>query len=106
MKTIVLSIAAASAITLGAAGAATAGVPTAGAGLFEGAPAAAKTQKIHHPGWRHRHRGNWRWRLIRHRRMCRRLRYRGFVLGDWRARRAFYRLCRYRRPYYGGPYGY
>jgi len=93
MKKIVLSIAAAAAITLGAAGAATAAVPAANAGLFEGA-GATKVQQVHHRRWRH----GPRWR---HRRMCRRLRYRGFVLGHWRARRAYYRLCRYRRPYYG-----
>ena len=101
MKKIVLSIAAVSAITLGAAGAATAGVPAAKAGLFEGAGAAAKTQTVHHRGWRHRH---WRWRRIRHRRMCRHLRYRGWVLGDWYARRMFHRRCTFRRWY--GPYGY
>ena len=94
MKTTILSIAAAAAITLGTAGAASAAVSAAPAanagGLFEGA-GAAKVQTVHYRGrhWRHR---NWR-----HRRMCRRLRYRGFVLGHWRARRAYYRLCRYRR---------
>ncbi len=99
MKKIILSVAAAAAITLGAAGAATAGVPAANAGLFEGA-ATTQTQQI-------RHRGGWGWRhrIRRHRRMCRRLYYRGFVRGNWRARRAYYRLCRYRRSYYGR-YGY
>jgi len=103
MKKIVLSIAAASAIMLGTVGAATAGVPAAKAGLFEGAGAAAKTQTVHYTGWRHRHR-HWRYRQIRHRRMCRRLRYRGWVLGNWHARRMFHRLCTHRRYY--GPYGY
>ena len=97
MKKIVLSIAAAAAITLGAAGAATAGVSVAKAGLLDGS-SAAQTQTVHYRG----HRGHHAWR---HQRMCRRLRYRGFVLGQWRARRAYYRLCRHRRPYYG-PYGY
>ncbi|MEJ2121044.1 MAG: hypothetical protein P8Z76_10110 [Alphaproteobacteria bacterium] len=93
MKTTILSIAAAAAITLGTAGAASAAVPaTKAGGLFEGA-GAAKIQTVHYRGrhWRHRH---WRYR-----RMCRRLRYRGFVLGHWRARRAYYRLCRYRHWY-------
>jgi len=99
MKKIALSIAAAAAFTLGAAGAATAGVPVAKAGLLEGS-SAAQTQRVHHRGWHHHHGHRYR-----HRRFCRRLYYRGFVLGHWRARRAYYRLCRYRSPYYG-PYGY
>jgi len=84
MKATILSIAAAAAITLGTAGGASAAVPAAKAGLFEGA-GAAKMQTVHH-----------RHRFWRHRRMCRRLYYRGFVLGHWHARRAYYRLCRYR----------
>ena len=90
MKTTILSIAAAAAITLGTAGAASAAAPAAKlGGLFEGT--GVKLETVHYRGrrWRHRH--------YRHRRMCRRLRYRGFVLGNWRARRAYYRLCRYRR---------
>jgi hypothetical protein len=98
MKTTILSIAAAAAITLGTAGAATAATPTVNAGLFEGAET-AKTQTVRHRGYGYRYGYGYR-----HRRMCRRLRYRGFVLGDWRARRLYYRLCRYRRPYYR--YGY
>jgi len=45
MKTTILSIAAAAAITLGAAGAATAGTTTSTAGLFEGGET-AKTQTV------------------------------------------------------------
>jgi hypothetical protein len=89
MKTTILSIAAAAAITLGTAGAASAAAPAAKAGgLFGGT--GAKLETVHYRGRR------WRHRSWRHRRMCRRLRYRGFVLGHWRARRAYYRLCRYR----------
>ena len=102
MKTIILSIAAAAAITVGAAGAASAATPAANAGLFEGAQA-GQTQTVHFRGWRHRHIGGRNWR---HRRMCRRLYYKGFVLGNPFARRLFYRLCRYRRPFYGYGYGY
>jgi len=84
MKTTILSIAAAAAITLGTAGAAGAAVPAAKSGLFEGAGVNVQTV-------RHGH------RRYRNRRMCRRLYYRGFVLGHWKARRAYYRICRYRR---------
>lgn len=84
MKTTILSIAAAAAITLGTAGAASAAVPAAKAGgFFEGA--GAKVETVH---YRHR-------RFRRHR-MCRRLYYRGFVLGHWHARRAYFRLCTHR----------
>ncbi|HUT50442.1 MAG TPA: hypothetical protein VM325_13965 [Alphaproteobacteria bacterium] len=93
IKKIALSIAAAAAITLGAAGAATAGVSVAKAGLLDGS-FTTQTQTVHYRG----HRGHRAWR---HRRMCRRLRYRGFVLGHWGARRAYYRLCRYRRSHHG-----
>jgi len=85
MKATILSIAAAAAITLGTAGGASAAVPAAKAGLFEGA-GAAKVQTVHFGGHHH-----WR-----HRRMCRRLYYRGFVLGHWHARRAYFRLCTHR----------
>jgi hypothetical protein len=81
MKTTILGIAAAAALTLGTAGAASAAAPAPKAGLFEGV-GVVKVQPVY---FGHRH---WR-----HRRMCRRLYYRGFVLGHWRARRAFYRLC-------------
>ncbi|HUT47729.1 MAG TPA: hypothetical protein VM325_00185 [Alphaproteobacteria bacterium] len=98
MKATILSIAAAAAITLGSAGASVAASPASNAGLFEGGET-AQTQQI-------RHRGGWggHHRRFRHRRMCRRLYYKGFVLGNPFARRAFYRLCRHRRPHYG--YGY
>jgi len=102
MKTTILSIAAAAAITLGTAGAASAASSAANAGLFEGGQA-AQTQQVHYTGWRHRHFGGRRWR---HRRLCRRLYYKGFVLGNPFARRAYYRICRYRRPFYGYRYGY
>jgi hypothetical protein len=104
MKTTILSIAAAAAITMGAAGAASAAPSAANAGLFDGANA-AQTQTVHFRGWRHRHGHGWRYNRIRYRRMCRRLYYKGFVLGNPFARRAFYRLCRHRRPFYRG-YGY
>jgi hypothetical protein len=94
MKTTILSIAAAAAITLGTAGAASAASPAANAGLFDGAPA-AKTQQVYYGGGY-----GWHHRRIRHRRMCRRLYYKGFVQGNPFARRAFYRLCRHRRPFY------
>ena len=103
MKTTILSIAAAAAITLGTAGAASAASPAANAGLFEGGETAQTQQIRHRGGWRHRH--GWNHRRYRYRRMCRRLYYKGFVLGNPFARRAFYRLCRHRRPFYG-PYGY
>lgn len=96
MKTTILSIAAAAAITLGTAGAASAAPSAANAGLFDGANA-AQTQTVR---WRHGHRHGWRYNRIRYRRMCRRLYYKGFVLGNPFARRAFYRLCRHRRPFY------
>jgi hypothetical protein len=93
MKTTILSIAAAAAITLGTAGAASAAAPAAKAGLFDGA-SAAKTQTVYYGGGFGWHRG------FGHRRMCRRLYYRGFVLGNPLARRLFYRLCRHHRPFY------
>jgi poly(3-hydroxybutyrate) depolymerase len=98
MKTTILSIAAAAAITLGTAGAASAATPAANAGLFDGA-SAAKTQQVYYGGgwgWRHRH--------YRHRRMCRRLYYKGFVRGNPFARRLFYRLCRRHHRFYRGYY--
>jgi hypothetical protein len=95
MKTTILSIAAAAAITLGTAGAASAAPSAANAGLFDGANAAQTQQVYYGGGW-----GGWRHHGFRHRRMCRRLYYKGFVLGNPFARRAFYRLCRHRRPFY------
>jgi len=103
MKTIILSIAAASAITLGAAGAATA-APSAGhAGLFEGG-SAAKVQLVHHRDRRfHRHWHHGYGHGYGHRVRCRRLYYRGYVQGDPFARRLFNRFCTYRFGYrYGG----
>jgi len=100
MKTTILSIAAAAAITLGTAGAASAAPSAANAGLFDGANAAQTQTVRHRGGWRRHNRGGWRHRSIRYRGMCRRLYYKGFVLGNPFARRAFYRLCRYRRPFY------
>ncbi len=107
MKTTILSIATAAAITLGAAGAATAGVSAANTSLFEGVET-AQTQTVSHRGYGYRHRGYGRGygNGYRNRRMCRRLRYRAFVLGSWRARRLYYRLCRYRRPVYGFSFGF
>ncbi len=96
MKTTILSIAAAAAITLGTAGASVAGTPAANAGLFEGGET-AKTETVRHRGYGY----GYGYGRYRHRRMCRRLRYRAFVLGSWRARRLYYRLCRHRRYGYG-----
>ena len=101
MKNTILSIAAAAAITLGTVGAATAGTPALSAGLFEGVET-AKTQTVSHRGYGY----GYRYNRYRNRRMCRRLRYKAFVLGSWRARRLYYRLCRYRRPVYGYGYNY
>jgi len=99
MKTTILSIAAAAAITLGTAGAASA-APAANAGLFEGSNA-AQTQTVYHGGGYGWHRGHGR------RRFCRRLYYKGFVLGNPFARRLYYRLCRrHHRPFYGPYYSY
>ena len=101
MKTTILSIATAAAITLGAAGAATAGVSAANAGLFAGVET-AQTQTVSHRGYGY----GYGYGRYRNRRMCRRLRYRAFVLGSWRARRLYNRLCRYRRPVYRYGYNY
>ncbi len=101
MKTTILSIATAAAITLGAAGAATAGVSAANTSLFEGVET-AKTQTVSHRGYGY----GYGYGRYRNRRMCRRLRYRAFVLGSWRARRLYNRLCRYRRPVYGFSFGF
>jgi hypothetical protein len=100
MKTTILSIAAASVITLASAGAATAAGPVANPGLFDGG-SAAKVETVHYRGGRHFHRGHGRG--IRHRVRCRRLYYRGYVLGHPFARRMFNRFCTYRFGYrYGG----
>ena len=99
MKTTILSIAAAAAITLGAAGAATAASPTGNAGLFEGG-SAAPVQLANHRGFRgRRHLGGRYGRGVNRRVRCRRLYYRGFVLGDLFARRMFNRFCTYRHGY-------
>jgi hypothetical protein len=103
MKTTILSIAAAAAITLGTAGAASAAGTVANPSLFEGG--AAKVETVHYRGRRHFHRGYGHG--VRHRVRCRRLYYRGYVLGHWHARRMFNRFCTYRYGYrYGGYRGY
>jgi len=104
MKTTILSIAAAAAITLGTAGAATAAGPVANLGLFDGG-SASKVETVHYRGGRHFHRGHGRG--IGHRVRCRRLYYRGYRLGDPFARRLFNRFCTFRYGYrYGGYRGY
>jgi hypothetical protein len=100
MKTTILSVAAAAAITLASAGAATAAAPVAKPGLFEGG--AAKVQTVDYRYW-----GRGHGRRFGHRRRCRRLYYRGYVQGDPFARRLFNRFCTYRFGYrYGGYRGY
>ena len=98
MKTKLAIIAAATAITLGAAGAASAATPAAKTLSVQG-PATAKVQLVHHRHryWRrHRH---WRVWRIRHRRFCARMYFRGYVLGFPRARYIYNTRCR-------GHYGY
>jgi len=97
MKTTILSIAAAAALTLGTAGAASAAGTVANPGLFEGG--AAKVQTVNHWGHGNGHQFGQRLR-------CRRLYYRGYVLGDPFARRLFNRFCTYRFGYRYGGHGY
>jgi hypothetical protein len=100
MNSRIMILAAAAAITLGAAGAASAATNT-GAPSFE-APAMAKTQLANHRGRFSGYRGRFGFRYFGRRRggnsaLCRKLYYLGFVLGDYDARRMYYKRCM-RRP--------
>jgi hypothetical protein len=100
MKTKILSIFAAAALSLGGV----AVTNTANASLSPAVVTSSPTsnqasnqategvQLAHFRGFRHRH-GRRFGRGLRHRRMCRRLYILGFRHGNWRARRAFYRHC-------------
>ena len=99
MKAKILTLAAAAAITLGAAGLATTASAAMPATNLSGVATAtgANVQNVHYNGYYHRHR--------RYRHRCRRLYRLGFVHGYPWARRAWYRNCRYYRGYrrYRGP---
>ncbi len=106
MKSKIISIFAAIAISLGGAAIATSANASTGASpaVFTGGQASDGIQLAHFRGWRHRHGRGWR-----HRRMCRRLYILAFRYGNWRARRAYYRHCvrrSYRRMNYGYGPGY
>ena len=79
-----------------------AGLWSLGAALHAGERGGPSRHEARFGGWHHGH-GYYPGRRFR----CRRLYYRGFVLGDWRARRMFNRFCTYRFGYryrYGHSY--
>ena len=116
MKKFALTIAAAAAFGLTSMGAASADVLADQSGHFQRAPA-AKVQLAHYVPPRHHHRGRRGRHLgpghgyaIGNHARCRRLYYRGYVMGNYVAWGMFNRFCTYhpsynpRRRY--GPYGY